>query len=180
MESEILLAIKHIKEVSKKKVTMAKIESFAKKNKMEISTEELKKIVENMVSEGVILQHGEKQSISYSLPEQSDSSVEVVVSDTQEGSFEETVKSTTVEDTREESVNPEIRQESVVPTADNNQDKETMLSVLKDLDSFKNFQETVEKKLFDIEKALISNQEILATTVYVMVGLVTKMVHQIL
>ena len=71
MESEILLAIKHIKEVSKKKVTMAKIESFAKKNKMEISTEELKEIVENMVSEGVILQHGEKQSISYSLPEQS-------------------------------------------------------------------------------------------------------------
>ena len=33
-----------------------------------------------------------------------------------------------------------------------------MLSVLKDSDSLKGFQETVEKILFDLEKALISNQ----------------------
>ena len=39
--------IKHIKEVSKKKVTFAKIEQFTKKNKIEISTEELNRIIEN-------------------------------------------------------------------------------------------------------------------------------------
>ena len=33
-----------------------------------------------------------------------------------------------------------------------------MFSVLKDLDSLKSFQETVEKKLFDLEQALISKQ----------------------
>ena len=148
MENEILLAIKHIKEVSKKKVAIAKIESFARKNKIDISTDELKKIVENMVSDGVIQKQGEKQGISHYFPEQSHNSIKVV-SDTQEVSSEETVDSTQVEDTR---------QESVTPDADNNKETETMLSVLKDLDSLKSFQETVEKKLFDLEKALISNQ----------------------
>ena len=33
-----------------------------------------------------------------------------------------------------------------------------MLPVLKDLESLRSFQEMVEKKLFDLEKALISNQ----------------------
>ena len=61
------------------------------------------------------------------------------VSDTQEVSSEETVDSTQVEDTR---------QESVTPDADSNIETETMLSVLKDLDSLKSFQKTVEKKLF--------------------------------
>ena len=93
MENEILLAIKHIKEVSKKKVTIAKIESFARKNKVERSIDGLKKIVENMVSDGVIQKHGEKQGLSYSFPGQSDSSIEVV-SNTQEVSSEETVDST--------------------------------------------------------------------------------------
>ena len=50
------------------------------------------------------------------------------------------------------------RQESVTPDADNNKETETMLSVLKGLDSLKIFQEMVEKKLFDLEQALISKQ----------------------
>ena len=50
MKNEVLLAIKHIKEVSKKKVTIVKIESFSRKDKIEI-TDKLKKIVENMVSD---------------------------------------------------------------------------------------------------------------------------------
>ena len=137
MENEILLAIKHIKEVSKKKVIIAKMESFASKNKIEISTDELKKIVENMVSDGAI----QKQGISYSFLEQWDNSIEVVL-DTQEVSSEETVDSTQMEVTR---------QESVTPDADNNKETETMLSVLKGLDSLKIFQEMVEKKLFDLE-----------------------------
>ena len=59
-----------------------------------------------------------------------------VVSDTQEVSSEETVDSTQVEDTK---------QESVTPDADSKKETETMLSVLKDLDSLKSFQQTVEK-----------------------------------
>ena len=63
-----------------------------------------------------------------------------VVSDTQEVSSEETVDSTQVEDTK---------QELATPDADSKKETETMLSVLKDLDSLKSFQQTVEKKLFD-------------------------------
>ena len=137
MENEILLAIKHIKEVSKKKVTIAKIESFARKNKIEISTGELKEIVENIVSDGVIQKHWEKQGVWYSFLEQSDNSIEVV-SDLQEVSSEETDDSTQVEDTR---------QESVTPDADSNKETEAML-----------FPGNGGKKLFDLEKALISNQ----------------------
>ena len=33
MENDILLTIKHIKEISKKKLTLTKIEAYAKKNK---------------------------------------------------------------------------------------------------------------------------------------------------
>ena len=71
--------------------------------------------------------------------------------ETQEVSSKETLDSTQVEDTREESVTPE---------PDNNKETETMLSVLKYLNSLKSLQETVEKKLVDLEKALISNQTI--------------------
>ena len=53
MENDILLAIKHIKEVSKKKVTFAKTEQFTKRNKFQISIEELNRIIENLVNNGV-------------------------------------------------------------------------------------------------------------------------------
>ena len=88
-----------------------------------------------MVSDGVIQKHGEKQGVSYSFLEQSDNSIEVV-SGTQEVSSEETVDSNQVENTR---------QKSVTPDAGNNKETETMISVLKDLDSLKSFQKTVEK-----------------------------------
>ena len=52
MENDVLLTIRHIKEVSKKKVTYAKIEQFTKRNKIEISTEELNRIIENLVNNG--------------------------------------------------------------------------------------------------------------------------------
>ena len=78
-----------------------------------------------MVSDGVIQKHGEKHGVSYSFPEQPDNSIKVV-SGTQEVSSEETVDSTQVENTR---------QKSVTPDAANNKETETMISVLKDLDS---------------------------------------------
>ena len=49
MENEILQAIKHIKDISRKKVTSGKIEACTKKNNIEVSTDELNNI-ENMVT----------------------------------------------------------------------------------------------------------------------------------
>ena len=45
VENDILLAIKHVKEVSKIKVTFAKTEQFTKRNKIEISAEELTELL---------------------------------------------------------------------------------------------------------------------------------------
>ena len=87
-------------------MTTAEIESLARKNKIEISTDELKKIAENMVSDVLIQKLGEKRGVLYSFLEQSDNTIEVV-SGTQDVSSEETVGSTQVEDTKQESVTPE-------------------------------------------------------------------------
>ena len=46
MENDILLGIKHI--------TFAKIEQFIKRNKIGISTEELNRIIENLLNNGGI------------------------------------------------------------------------------------------------------------------------------
>ena len=62
MENDILLAIEHIKEVIKKKVTFVKIEQFTKRNKIEVSTEELNRIFEILVNSGVIQMQGENQN----------------------------------------------------------------------------------------------------------------------
>ena len=52
------------KEISKERVTQAKIESFAMKNKIEI-----KRVIETMVNNGVIQRQGEKESTTYNFPE---------------------------------------------------------------------------------------------------------------
>ena len=57
------------KEISKGRVTQAKIESFAMKNKIEITADELKRVIETMVNNGVIQRQGEKESTTYNFPE---------------------------------------------------------------------------------------------------------------
>lgn len=57
------------KEISKERVTQAKIESFAMKNKIEITADELKRVIETMVNNGVIQRQGEKESTTYNFPE---------------------------------------------------------------------------------------------------------------
>ena len=86
IENEILLAIKHVKEVSKKKVTFAKIEQFTKRNKIEISTEELNRIIENLLNNGVKQMQGENQNTTYNLSEQPESNDLMLMSHTQEPS----------------------------------------------------------------------------------------------
>ena len=71
MENEILQAKKHITEISRKKVTSGKIKAFTKKNNIEVSTDELNNIIENMVTNGITIKKGENKHASYSYPEQS-------------------------------------------------------------------------------------------------------------
>ena len=49
-------------------------------------------------------------------------------------------------------------QESAVPNTGNSTKLDAVISVVKDITSFKKFQKMVEKKLFDLEKTIISQQ----------------------
>ena len=87
MENDILLAKKHIKEVSKKKVTTAKIEQFIKRNKIEKSTEELNRITENLFNNGVMQMQGENENTTYIISKETESIAVVLMSHTQEPSL---------------------------------------------------------------------------------------------
>ena len=55
MDNEILESIKHIKNISKKKVTADKIFTNIKKKDSSISFDELLEILDTMVKDGIIL-----------------------------------------------------------------------------------------------------------------------------
>ena len=144
MENDILLAIKCIKEISKKKRTLTKIEAYAKKNNTEVSKEELSSILESMIGKGLIEKQGERQNLSYIIPEQCGSNI----TDTQE-------------DTSARNPQQETG-ETVIAVNDtiSNTESGAMGLVMKDISSLKNFQKTVEKKRFDLDRALILQQTI--------------------
>ena len=149
MENDILLAIKHIKEISKKKVTLTKIEDYAKKNNIE----GLSSFLESMIDKGLIEKQGERQNLLYIIPEQCGSNI----TDTQEDtSASNPQQGETVSSPQEENAQQEI----AVNDTSSNTESGAMGLVMKDISSLKNFQSTVEKKLFDLERALILQQTI--------------------
>ena len=143
MENDILLAIKHIKEISKKKVTLTKIEAYPKKNNIEVSKEELSSILESMIGKGLIENQGERQNLSYIIPEQCGSNI----TDTQE----DTSARNPQQETGETVISPQeenAQQEIAVNDTSSDTESGAIGLVMKDISSLKNFQSTVEKKLF--------------------------------
>ena len=151
MENDILSAIKHIKEISKKKVTLTNIEDYAKKNNIE----GLSSFLESMIDKGLIEKQGERQNLLYIIPEQCGSNI----TDTQE----DISASNPQQETGEAVSSPQeenAQQEIAVNDTSSNTESGAMGLVMKDISSLKNFQSTVEKKLFDLERALILQQTI--------------------
>ena len=151
MENDILLAIKHIKEISKKKVTLTKIEDYAKKNNIE----GLSSFLESMIDKGLIEKQGERQNLLYIIPEQCGSNI----TDTQE----DISASNPQQETGEAVSSPQeenAQQEIAVNDTSSNTESGAMGLVMKDISSLKNFQSTVEEKRFDLERALILQQTI--------------------
>ena len=157
MENEILQAINHIKDISRKKVTLGKIEAFTEKNNTEVSTNELNNI-ENMVTNGIIIKKGENKHASYSYPEQSKLREEVA--DITEISQREQTEEDFEQGFEETQIIPEedTSQKSAVHQTTENKDTENLSVLEKEIDSLKLFQETVEKKLFNLEKIVVSQQ----------------------
>ena len=158
MENEILQAKKHITEISRKKVTSGKIKAFTQKNNIEVSSDELNSIIENMVTNGIIIKKGENKHASYSYLEHSEVSEEV--GDITEISQREETEEDFEQGFEETQIIPEedTSQKSAVHQTMENKDTENVSVLKKEIDSLKLFQETVEKKLFDLEKIVVSQQ----------------------
>ena len=145
MDYEILESIKHIKNISKKKVTADKIFTNIKKKDSSISFDELLEILDTMVKDGILHETGMDKSKTYMIPENADS---VFVPDTQDAS-----------NTSDE--NPEIileetnweeksRQEDISSTQSD--------KILNEIKNFKKFQADAENKLSLLEDAIISRK----------------------
>ena len=72
MENEILESIKHIKNISKKKVTVEKIFTNIKKKNLIITYEDLQHILDKMVIDNILYESGSGVSRTYLTPEDPD------------------------------------------------------------------------------------------------------------
>ena len=107
---------------------------------------------------GIIIRKGENKHVSYSYPEQSEVSEEVA--DITEISQREETEEDFEQGFEETQIIPEedTSQKSAVHQTMENKDTENVSVLKKEIDSLKLFQETVEKKLFDLEKIVVSQQ----------------------
>ena len=80
MENEILESIKHIKNISKKKVTVEKIFTNIKKRNLTITYEDLQHIFDKMVIDNILHESGSGVSRTYLIPEDTE---KILVPDTQ-------------------------------------------------------------------------------------------------
>ena len=80
MENEILESIKHIKDISKKKVTVEKIFTNIKKRNLTIIYEDLQHIFDKMVIDNILHESGSGVSRTYLMPEDTE---KILVPDTQ-------------------------------------------------------------------------------------------------
>ena len=73
MENEILESIKHIKNISKKKVTIGKIfTNIKKKRNLTFVYEDLRHILDKMVIDNILHERGSGASRTYLIPEDPD------------------------------------------------------------------------------------------------------------
>ena len=68
MENEILESIKHIKSISKKKVTVEKIFTNIRKRNLTITYEDLQHILDKMVIDNILHENGSGVSTAYLIP----------------------------------------------------------------------------------------------------------------
>ena len=145
MDNEILESIKHIKNISKKKVTADKIFTNIKKKDSSISFDELLEILDTMVKDGILHENGMNKSKTYMIPENADS---VFVPDTQDGSNASDENPEII--LEETNLEEKSRQEDISSTQSD--------KILNDIKNFKKFQADVENKLSLLEDAIISGK----------------------
>ena len=145
MDNEILESIKHIKNISKKKVTADKIFTNIKKKDPSISFDELLEILDTMVKDGILHENGMDKSKTYMIPENADS---VFVPDTQDASNTSDENPEII--LEETNLEEKSRQEDISSTQSD--------KILNEIKNFKKFQADVQNKLSLLEDAIISGK----------------------
>ena len=74
MESELLNAVNYIKNISKKKVTFAKIEAFMRKKQLFTSKEDLDNIIDSFIENGLIQVRGDGENTAFQIADEVNSS----------------------------------------------------------------------------------------------------------
>ena len=74
MESELLNAVNYIKNISKKKVTFAKIEAFMRKKQLFTSKEDLDNIIDSFIENGLIQVRGDGENAAFQIADKFNSS----------------------------------------------------------------------------------------------------------
>ena len=108
-----------------------------------------------MIGKGLIEKQGERQNLSYIIAEQCGSNITDTQEDISARNPQQETGATVISPQEENA-----QQEIAVNDTSSNTESGAMGLVMKDISSLKNFQSTVEKKLFDLERALILQQTI--------------------
>ena len=146
MKDKKLDCVNYINNISKQKVAAERIFLYMKKNGESVTEEEIQKTIATLVS----LNRLEEQGIStksYLFPSLPDNVLapQTQVMDEDEPNFSE----------MENAIIDEIN-----TTVDNTQKGENLDSLLKDMNSFKEFRDSVESRLHRMEEAIIANSNV--------------------
>ena len=147
MDNEILENIKHIKNISKKKVTVEKIFTNNKKRNLTITYEGLQHILDKIVIDNILHESGSGVSRPYLIPEDPD---KILAPDTQGISSNSSNNLLTENIILDETNLEQSIQEDTNVNHDN---------ILNEIRSFKKFQAEVERKICLLEDTVIAGKE---------------------
>ena len=144
MENKILESVKHIKSISKKKITVEKIFTNIKKINLTITYEDLHYILDKIVIDNILHESGRGVSRIYLIPEDPD---KTLVPDMQDISSNSNNNLLTKNIILEETNLEQSTQEDTNVNNDN---------ILNEIKSFKKFQVEVKSKLYLLEDKIIA------------------------
>ena len=157
MGTENLSVISHIKNVSKKRDTGGIIKSELRKKDMLIGGKDFESAIDNLVGSNKLELRGHGSNKMYFISTHQDDTI--LVPQTQESDCENSANEKTIQLSNETS-NPDETSQACPQTikSQSNYDEERNISdIFKELQSFKDFQPSVENKLMKMEEAIISN-----------------------
>ena len=144
MESELLNAVNYIKNISKKKVTFAKIEAFMRKKELFTCKEDLDNIIDSFIENGLIQVRGDGENTAFQIADEVNSSQ--VPSSTESIDGKENTEKNHIQQNKEKDVTT-METFKYEPSAMN----EKLDWICAEIEKIKEFQVVVESKFTNLE-----------------------------